>query len=513
MELFITAEQRERMLRSKNEAARRLQLKVVAEKSGPPPFEIEPMAVTGATSNQAATFSEEQRRTIDNKRTEALLKLQQKSAPKSAPVLLTALPVPTTKSPDDKIARLAALELRSGKSPILKAQDSEMLSCAITNPEQHATARVGAVTSTGLGNASVASFSFSDGPDQRSRIEQNRLAAMARREASVSGNERHPQKQQFSVGAASVPDIERQLPKRQLPFAVKSPAMEVPCEAKRRRVLPPSITGDLGDSLPTINFVAELTYARTHGEVDEAARRLSRASVLGFDIEWRVLFQTGVAPRKAATIQLCIEDYCAIFHLFHLGPAPWPESLVTLLANASIKKVGVGASRDALKLRDDHGLVVASVVNCEEVARGKLGGQGGSLQDMTAQLLGKLLEKPARVRMSNWEANPLSPEQLDYAALDAYASLRVYEALERLPDMAAPPPRALAPTVADLPAPPEGKLVPAVERPGRLAPAKQAVYDLWHVQGWSPQQVADTRQIQLATILCTWVFEVSRALT
>ena len=38
---------------------------------------------------------------------------------------------------------------------------------------------------------------------------------------------------------------------------------------------------------------------------------------------------------------------------------------------------------------------------------------------------------PKELRLSDWEASPLSPEQLAYAAADAVAAQRIYKELER----------------------------------------------------------------------------------
>nr|GEY20178.1 hypothetical protein [Tanacetum cinerariifolium] len=42
--------------------------------------------------------------------------------------------------------------------------------------------------------------------------------------------------------------------------------------------------------------------------------------------------------------------------------------------------------------------------------------------------------KPNKIRLGNWETNPLSPEQLSYAATDAFVSWYLFEALNHLPD-------------------------------------------------------------------------------
>ena len=49
------------------------------------------------------------------------------------------------------------------------------------------------------------------------------------------------------------------------------------------------------------------------------------------------------------------------------------------------------------------------------------------LAGLSECLLGRRLAKSQSLRCSNWEARPLCTEQQQYAALDAVASLRLYE--------------------------------------------------------------------------------------
>lgn len=49
-------------------------------------------------------------------------------------------------------------------------------------------------------------------------------------------------------------------------------------------------------------------------------------------------------------------------------------------------------------------------------------------------MLGLELPKPNNIRLGNWEQRPLSDEQKQYAALDAFASLLLYWELQALPE-------------------------------------------------------------------------------
>jgi len=61
----------------------------------------------------------------------------------------------------------------------------------------------------------------------------------------------------------------------------------------------------------------------------------------------------------------------------------------------------------------------------------RLGYHGYGLGALTQQVLGFELPKSRKVTMSNWEAWALSPQQIQYAALDALTTGHVFRALRR----------------------------------------------------------------------------------
>lgn len=50
-----------------------------------------------------------------------------------------------------------------------------------------------------------------------------------------------------------------------------------------------------------------------------------------------------------------------------------------------------------------------------------------SLADLTAEMMGLQLVKPQALRSGDWERRPLSVDQLEYAARDAYAGMRLWQ--------------------------------------------------------------------------------------
>lgn len=123
--------------------------------------------------------------------------------------------------------------------------------------------------------------------------------------------------------------------------------------------------------------------------------------------------------------------------------------------------MGIAAENDAKKLELDYGISVNGVIEMTSLVRQKdlsnllkpgktyhktaqsLEGTSESArqtiamdQGLCERILGFSLFKKPKIQLSNWEAMPLSPAQERYAASDAYASLRCYHALVRLPDRA-----------------------------------------------------------------------------
>ena len=152
------------------------------------------------------------------------------------------------------------------------------------------------------------------------------------------------------------------------------------------------------------------------------------------------------------------------------------------------------------------------VVNCEELAMGReVPAHGGnSLQDLCAAVLGRHVEKvrktprvcvcrhvaqfvpprlaqPQGLRLSDWECQPLSWDQLNYAATDAYASFKLYKGLCELPKRAisAPPAPLPAASLAAHATARDAKgatEVAASARIAKLGPAKVACWEMWHQQ-------------------------------
>lgn len=153
---------------------------------------------------------------------------------------------------------------------------------------------------------------------------------------------------------------------------------------------------------------------------------LQAEQVLGFDTETRASFERGV-QHPLSLIQIATVDTCYLFQHAILGEQF--TQLKALLEDETILKVGVGLRSDTQALRRQWGINVASTLDLNW-ALAQLGAEKEmGTRQLVAALLGVRIDKPKKVTLSNWQLVPLSSAQIHYAAADALAALKCFNAL------------------------------------------------------------------------------------
>ena len=161
-------------------------------------------------------------------------------------------------------------------------------------------------------------------------------------------------------------------------------------------------------------------------EFDAVVARLQAEQVLGFDTETRASFERGV-QHPLSLIQIATANTCYLFQHAILGEQF--IQLKALLEDETILKVGVGLRSDAHALRRQWGINVASTLDLNW-ALAQLGAEKEmGTRQLVAALLGVRIDKPKKVTLSNWQLVPLSSAQIHYAAADALAALKCFNAL------------------------------------------------------------------------------------
>jgi len=177
--------------------------------------------------------------------------------------------------------------------------------------------------------------------------------------------------------------------------------------------------------LPLADFDGKIHVVQTLKEVEKAISYLKTHTVIGFDTESRPSFKKGKI-NEVALMQLSTGTSCFLFRINRVGI---PQSLSDLLANPSIKKIGLSIKDDFHVLNKMATIQQANFVDLQNYVK-DFQIEENSLAKIYAILFEKRISKSQR--LSNWEADFLTERQKKYAALDAWATREIYVKLESL---------------------------------------------------------------------------------
>lgn len=176
--------------------------------------------------------------------------------------------------------------------------------------------------------------------------------------------------------------------------------------------------------LPLEEFSGRIIVIDNEKDVEKAISYLLKFTKVGFDTETRPSFKKG-SHFKIALMQIATEDTCFLFRLNRIGV---PTVLEEFLTNNSTRKIGLSLKDDFNAMRKRTEVEPANFLDLQKFV-GQFGIEDASLQKIYAILFQKRISKGQR--LSNWEAEILSESQQKYAALDAWACLRIYNLLNQ----------------------------------------------------------------------------------
>ena len=190
-----------------------------------------------------------------------------------------------------------------------------------------------------------------------------------------------------------------------------------------------SITKEEITSLPVEQFQGQTVVVDSQEAVREAISFLATFDYVGFDTETRPNFSKN-QHHIIALIQLSTLERCYLFRLNKLGGIP--KQLEEFLKNGKTVKVGLSLLDDFHNIRKLMDFKPFNFIDLQKIVP-SFGIREASLQKIYAILFGKKISK--RMRLSNWEAAELTEAQKLYAALDAWACLRIYQKLNCTPQI------------------------------------------------------------------------------
>jgi len=186
---------------------------------------------------------------------------------------------------------------------------------------------------------------------------------------------------------------------------------------------------EVGADLPPYVGIAmtAVRLVRTVQEAEEALAALLQADTIGFDTESKPTFAKGEVSTGPHLVQLSTDTLAYLFQT--LSPASNAAALTVLkpvLESPDVLKVGFGLGDDVRRLRAKLGIDTHHVLDLSTALRRR--GEKNPLGARSAveRFFGQRLQKSKRITTTNWSLPRLSEKQLQYAADDAHAALRVY---------------------------------------------------------------------------------------
>ena len=165
----------------------------------------------------------------------------------------------------------------------------------------------------------------------------------------------------------------------------------------------------------------------TPAECQEAVDEIFAAGVGGFDTEAKPTFRKGEKSTGPHVVQFALTDKAFIFQL-HRDHCE--NAAATLIASSDVLKVGFGLKNDRGQIHHRLGITLTNVLDLDQVFR-ELGYRGQiGVRGAMGVLLKLCFKKSKSITTSNWALPELTEKQLVYAANDAYAALKIMEALQ-----------------------------------------------------------------------------------
>lgn len=171
--------------------------------------------------------------------------------------------------------------------------------------------------------------------------------------------------------------------------------------------------------MPVITYPAAISLIDSAAEAHAALRALLKEKIVGFDTETRPSFRKGCV-HKVALMQISTMERCFLFRLNKIGIC---AQLKDFLENPDITKIGLSVRDDFSVLRRSGDIEPKGFIDLQSYVK-DFGITDISLQKIYGIVFGERISKTQR--LTNWEADTLTPAQQAYAALDAWACLKLY---------------------------------------------------------------------------------------
>lgn len=184
-----------------------------------------------------------------------------------------------------------------------------------------------------------------------------------------------------------------------------------------------SINKEELSGLRQAHFNGEIVVVDKVENVPAAVDTLRKERMIGFDTETKPSFKRGHS-NMVSLIQLSTENVCFLFRLNEIG---FDHRLKDLLEDGNVIKIGASVHDDFLNLKRLQDFNPEGFIDIQQyVKQFKI--EDNSLARIYGILFNERISK--NQRLTNWEQSTLTSGQQSYAALDAYACLKIFKFLK-----------------------------------------------------------------------------------
>ncbi len=197
--------------------------------------------------------------------------------------------------------------------------------------------------------------------------------------------------------------------------------MKTPAPGKTEIALMPPFVGLTLEQICVPQDLRAFTAARA---------AIMAAGAVGFDTESKPTFSVGEVSSGPHLVQFALPDKAYLFQMHHSESHPF---LRDLLQSAQLIKAGFGLKSDSSHIHAKLGIKMQGVIDLNAIFSKDGYQKEIGVRTAVGLMFGQRFVKSKHATTSNWARHELTPQQLLYAANDAYGALKVYQALQATP--------------------------------------------------------------------------------
>jgi ribonuclease D len=199
----------------------------------------------------------------------------------------------------------------------------------------------------------------------------------------------------------------------------RDPAVALPAETADR------ISREAMNELPIRRYEGPVHVVAAQPDLERAMQDIRREAVVGFDTETRPAFRPGESYLPSL-VQFATAN---AVYLLQVQQQDWSGAMGEILSSDAIVKAGVSVADDLRNLKKLFEFEERSVTDLGKVAK-RHGLKQTGVRNLAGIFLGTRIPKGAKT--TNWAARSLTPQQIAYAATDAWACRELYVRFRQL---------------------------------------------------------------------------------